>query len=104
MHGHVGNLLVQPDVTHLIEHPALQTPAKGTGDLVAALLLARRLEGHEWLKAGEMAISSVFEIVAGTARAGADELLLAELQHAIVQPRAPVNIRRIAGRPAPRPV
>jgi pyridoxine kinase len=102
MRGHVGNILVHPDATHLIEHPALQTPAKGTGDLLAALLLGRRLEAHEWLKAAEMAASSVFEIVAGTARAGADELLLAELQHAIAQPRAPVNIRRIAGRPVPR--
>ena len=48
-----------------------------------------------------MAVSSVFEIVAGTAKAGADELMLAELQHAIVQPHAAVNLRRTASdRPA----
>lgn len=103
MRGHVGNLLVEPDGTHLIEHPALSTPAKGTGDLLAALLLGRTLQGHAWLKAAEMAISSVFEVVAGTARAGSDELLLSELQHAIAQPRAPVTIRRIARRPAESP-
>lgn len=103
MRGHVGNLLVRPEAAHLIEHPALPSAAKGTGDLLAALLLARRLEGQEWDKAAQMAVSSVFEIVAGTAKAGADELLLAALQHALVQPRAPVNIRRIAARaPAPR--
>jgi pyridoxine kinase len=103
MRGHVGNLLVQADSTHLLEHPALDTPAKGTGDLLAALLIGRRLEGRDWLKAAEMAISSVFEMVAGTARAGRDELMLAELQHVIAQPRAPVNIRRMAGPPAARP-
>lgn len=102
MRGHVGNLLVQPEAVHLIEHPAVPSAAKGTGDLVAALLLARRLQGHDWEKAAQLAISSVFEIIAGTAKDGADELLLAALQHALVQPRAPVNIRRIAARaPAP---
>lgn len=103
MRGHMGNLLVQADETHLLEHPALPTRAKGTGDLLAAILLGRRLEGHGWPKAAGMACASIFEMVAGTARAGADELLLAELQHAIVQPRAPVSSRRIAGRTASSP-
>ena len=95
MRDHIGNLLVGANGTVLIEHTALSTPAKGTGDLLSALLLARRLQGHDWVKAAEMAISSVFEVVAGTAKAGADELMLAELQHAIVQPHAAVNLRRI---------
>jgi pyridoxine kinase len=105
MRGHIGNLLVEGDRQVLLEHPALPTPAKGTGDLLAALLLARRLEGHDWAKAAELAVSSVFEIVAGTAKAGADELLLAEFQHAIVQPRAPISVRRIGARGSdyPRP-
>lgn len=98
MRGHIGNLLTEPHGEWLLEHPALPNRAHGTGDVLSALLLARRLQGHDWAKAAEMAVSSIFEIVAGTSKAGAEELLIPELQHAIVQPRAPVSIRRIGGR------
>ena len=70
----------------------MTTSVKGTGDLLAALLLARRLEGHDWPKAVEMALSSVFEIVAGTVKAGADELMLAELQE-LARPSARTDQR-----------
>lgn len=99
MRGQLGNILVEEDATTLIEHPAVPKGAKGSGDLLAAVLLARRLGGHAWTNAAEMAIASVLEIVAATASAGADELLLAELQQAIVQPRAAISVRRLARRP-----
>ena len=95
MRGHIGNLLVSARDAILFEHPMFETPAKGTGDLLAALLLARRLKGLSLPKAAETALSSVFEIVAGTAKAGADELLLAALQESIVTPHASVVARRI---------
>jgi pyridoxine kinase len=95
MRGQIGNLLVTDTETILFEHPELATPVKGTGDLLAALLLARRLEGRDWPKAVEMALSSVFEIVAGTAKAGADELMLAELQTSLAHPHASINVRRM---------
>jgi pyridoxine kinase len=103
MRGHLGNLLVDAGGATMIEHPAVATPAKGTGDLVAALLVARRLQGFDWTRAAEMAVAATFEVIAGTAKAGADELLLPELQDAIVEPRASVSLRRLvtAGRPAP---
>lgn len=97
MRGQVGNLLVTETETVLFEHPELKTPVKGTGDLLAALLLARRLEGRDWPKATEMALSSVFEIVAGTAKAGADELMLTELQDSLAHPHASINVRRMQG-------
>jgi pyridoxine kinase len=97
MRGQIGNLLVTDSETILLEHPELATPVKGTGDLLAALLLARRLEGRDWPKAVEMALSSVFEIVAGTAKAGADELMLAELQTSLAHPHASINVRRMQG-------
>lgn len=100
--GHVGNLLVEARATTLLEHPALATPVKGTGDLLAALLIGRRLQGCDWRKAAELAISSVFQIVAGTAKAEADEMMLARLQAAIVQPRAAVNVRNLL-QPASEP-
>lgn len=95
MRGHIGNLLVTARDAILFEHPLLPTSAKGTGDLLAALLLARRLKGQSPAKAAETALSSVFEIVAGTAKAGADELLLAALQDSIVMPHASVVARRL---------
>jgi pyridoxine kinase len=98
MRGHIGNLLRTPNELLLFEHPAVATQAKGTGDLLAALLLARRLQGHDWPKAAELAIASTFEIVAATAGAGADELLLAPMQHAIAEPRAAIAMRRLGGR------
>jgi len=100
MRGHIGNLLVQPGGTTLLEHRAVASAAKGTGDLLAALLLGRRLEGHDWSRAAELAVASVFEVVAGTAKLGADELALPALQQALARPRAPVNRREIgASRP-----
>lgn len=96
MRGRIGNLLVDKGGAFLAEHPMLDTPVKGTGDLMAALFLARRLQGNEPAKALELAASSTFEILAGTARAGGAELMLPELQHALVQPHSPVGIRRIA--------
>jgi pyridoxine kinase len=95
MRGQIGNLLVTDTETILFEHPELATPVKGTGDLLAALLLARRLEGRDWTKAVAMALSSVFEIVAGTAKAEADELMLAELQTSMAHPHASINVRRV---------
>jgi pyridoxine kinase len=96
MRRHIGNLLVTEHDAILFEHPLLSTPAKGTGDLLAALFLARRLVGQSLPKAAETALSSVFEIVARTAKAGADELMLAELQDSIVAPHATVVARRLA--------
>ncbi len=85
----------------LFEHPLLKTPAKGTGDLLAALLLARRLQGQSLPKAAETALASIFEIVAGTAKAGAEELLLAASRSRSSAPHASVVARRL-GPGAPR--
>jgi pyridoxine kinase len=100
MRGSIGTLLVTEDETILFEHPEIAMPLKGTGDLLAALLLGRKLSGLDWRKAADGALASVFEIVAGSVRAGADELMLTELQHALVQPHAHVNVRRMRGTPA----
>jgi predicted RNase H-like nuclease len=97
MRGQIGNLLVEEKGNWLFEHPALATAAKGTGDLLAALLLARRLEGRDWSEATRIALASVFDIVFGTARAGADELLLPQLQESLLAPRAQIGVRLGAG-------
>ncbi len=95
MRGHIANLLVTERDAFLFEHREVKTPAKGTGDLLAALLLARRLMGQSLPKATETALASVFEIVARTAKAGADELMLAAFQDSIVTPHASVVARKL---------
>jgi pyridoxine kinase len=95
LRGHIGNLLVEKDGSWLLEHPALPNVAKGTGDLLSALLLARRLQGSAWPDASRLALSSVFEIAAATFEAGADELLLGQYQDALIAPRSPVGLRRV---------
>jgi pyridoxine kinase len=95
MRGQTGNLLVAGSESMLFEHPRLDTPIKGTGDLLAALLLAHRLKGRTWPAATEIAIASVCDLLAGSAKAGADELMLAALQSALVQPRTRIAVRRL---------
>lgn len=93
----IGALLVTKEDAILFEHPRIETPLKGTGDLLAALFFARRLAGCEWAKAAELSLASVSEIIAGSAKTDADELMLAELQESIVDPRTPIHARRMGG-------
>jgi pyridoxine kinase len=95
MRGHVANLLVSDGETRLFEHPEISHAARGTGDLLAALFLARRLQGQTWVEATQHALASVFEVAARTAKAGADELMLAALQDSLVAPRATISVRRL---------
>jgi pyridoxine kinase len=91
----IGNLLVSDHGAILFEHPLLRTPIKGTGDLLAGLLMARRLEANPWPRAAHLALSSVFEVLSGSAEAGADELMLPELQAGLVAPRALIGARSV---------
>ncbi len=95
MRGQIGNLLVRGNRVALYEHLLLDTAIKGTGDVLTALLLARRLEGLPWPAAVELALSSVAEMLAASVKADADSLLLAPLQAALVDPRMRVSVRRM---------
>lgn len=97
MRGAVCSLLVTNGDTILFEHPKLATSLKGTGDLLAALLIGRKLIGADWATAAEQAIASVFEIVADSVKANAEELMLSALQQALVEPHAHINVRRMRG-------
>ena len=95
MRGQIASLLVADGGMLLLEHPEIPRAARGTGDLVAALFLARRLQGRTWPEAAQHALASVFEIAARSAKAGADELMLAALQDSLVAPRAQINVKRL---------
>ncbi len=91
----VATLLVTPDAATQIEHPLIDAAAHGTGDLLAALLAGRLTLGASTEAALAKAVTSVFELVARSARAGHDELAIAAEQDVLLHPMAQVSIRRI---------
>ena len=102
MHRSVATLLVEPARATQAEHPLIDRAPNGTGDLLAASFLGRRLDGQSAEAALPRALSTVFEMVARSVRAGADELTLAAEGDTITHPMAQVSIRTIA-EPRKRP-
>lgn len=96
MAGSIGNLLVSGRTTMMAEHRLIPNAPNGLGDLMSATFLARLLDGTAEEKALQMATGTVFEILARTARRGADELTLETDAQSIRTPMAMVNMRQIA--------
>jgi pyridoxine kinase len=96
MAGSIGNLLVTARDTLLAEHRAVAGAPQGTGDLLAALFLARSMEGHGAARALQDATASVFEVLARAVKRGADELMLETDVESLVRPLAMVQTRRLA--------
>jgi pyridoxine kinase len=103
MRNHIGNLLVESDTALLAEHHTVESRAKGTGDLFAALYLGRLMQEREPRKALEMATASTFQMIAAAARLDADDLPMAQAQAAIAQPTAMVNLRQMAPKLSMKP-
>lgn len=103
MSGSTGNLLVCGGQARMAEHRLIDNPPNGLGDLMSALFLARLLEGQTEEKALQLATGSVFEILARTARRGADELMLETDVQSLRTPMAMVQMRRVAGMPGLTP-
>lgn len=102
----VANLLVTGKAVVQAEHPLVPGAPNGTGDLLAASLLARLIDGAAAETALERASATVFDMVARSVRAGADELMLAAEQDVLVHSMATVSMRTVAepktpARPAP---
>ena len=95
MNGSTGNLLVSGGQSLMAEHRLIPDAPNGLGDLMAATLLARLLEDVAEEKALQMATGAVFEILARTARRGADELTLETDAQSLRTPMAMVNMRRV---------
>ncbi len=101
----IATLLVTADAATQIEHPMIDAAAHGTGDLLTALIAGRLALGAPLDAAVTKAVTSVFEMVACSARAQADELALAAEQDVLLHPMAQVSARRIGeARPGARPV
>jgi pyridoxine kinase len=95
MAGSIGNLLVTPREVVLAEHRSVPRPPNGTGDLAAALFLARLMEGRSGEKALQMTAAAVFEVVARAVKRQADELMLEADAQSLAHPMAMVQMRRL---------
>ncbi len=87
--GEIGVLAVDESGGHLVSVPREDTVAKGTGDLLAALLLGHMVRGVDPVAAVEVAVAAVHAVAAATAKAGAAELRLVASQDALVTPPRP---------------
>jgi pyridoxine kinase len=95
MAGGTGNLLITPNEALLAEHRSIERPPNGLGDLTGAVFLARLLAGQPMGKALQSTTASVFEILARTAKRGADELTLETDAQSLSHPMAMVQLRHL---------
>lgn len=95
MAGGTGNLLLSGRSALLAEHRLIDKPPNGLGDLLAAVFLARLLDGLDEERALQTATASVFEILARTVKRGGDELALESDSSSLSTPMAMVQIRHL---------
>jgi len=93
MAGSIGNLLVTGDTAMMAEHRMIDRPPNGLGDLTSAVFLARLLDGQPPARALQTTTESVFEVLARTAKRGADELTLETDAQSLAHPMAMVQTR-----------
>lgn len=94
--GRIGNLLVTGASATLAEHGVIDKPPNGPGDLMAAVFLARLMQGLDSAKALQLATASVFEILARAKKRGADELMLETDAASLSDPAAMVNLKHLS--------
>lgn len=95
--GRIGNLWVESDTALLASHDIVAQPPNGLGDLTAALLLARRLDGNNTRETIRHVTAAVYEILSNASARGADELMLETDAASLAAPNARVDIRNFAG-------
>jgi len=95
MAGGTGNLLLTASEALLAEHRLIDKPPNGLGDLTGAVFLARLLAGNNASKALQSTTATVFEILARTAKRGADELTLETDAESLSHPMAMVHLRHL---------
>ncbi|WP_102959310.1 pyridoxal kinase PdxY [Mangrovicella endophytica] len=96
LRGGTGNLLVGAEQALLAEHRLVENAPHGLGDLTSAVFLARILSGIGGEKALQSTTAAVFEILARTAKRGADELTLETDAESLKHPMAMVQMRRLS--------
>jgi pyridoxine kinase len=82
----ISTMAVTPTEAWQVTTPRLSTPAKGAGDLFAALFLGRYLATRSVPEALAGAVASVFAVMDVTCRARVPEMCLVAAQDALVDP------------------
>lgn len=95
MAGSTGNMLLNGTQALLAEHRIIDKPPNGLGDLTGAVFLARLLAGTPVDKALQSTTAAVYEILARTAKRGADELTLETDSQSLSHPMAMVQMRHL---------
>lgn len=93
--GEITTLLVSRNggATLRASHAAIHGRVpNGTGDLFAALFLARLIEGESDAEALRLATAAVADAIDAATRLGVDELPLAAIQDRLLAPRTPVRV------------
>lgn len=96
LRGGIGNLFTDGRSALLAEHRRIDTVPHGVGDLTSAVYLARVLSGLGEERALQTTTAAVYEILARTARRGADELTLETDADSLKTPMAMVQMRHLA--------
>jgi pyridoxine kinase len=91
--GRIGTLAATPGEAWFASTPLLQNPPHGSGDLLAALFLAHRLEQRTLEDALTRTTTSVFQILSESVKAHSPEMLLIEIQDALGEPPAFPELR-----------
>ena len=91
----VETLAVTAAEAWVVTVPRLSSPAKGAGDLFAALFLGHYLDRRRPGEALGAAASATFAVLAATAGAGRRELALVAAQDEMVRPRRRFAARRL---------
>jgi pyridoxine kinase len=95
MAGGTGNLYLTGKHALLAEHRLIENAPNGSGDLLAAVFLARVLSGMDEEKALQLATASVYEVLARSAKRGENELTLATDSSSLSTPMAMVQMRHL---------
>lgn len=82
----VGNLYAAPGGDWLCETRRLEGVPKGTGDLLSALFVARRLRGEAPAVALEGASGAVHDVIVRSLASGSDDLALPAAQDVLAEP------------------
>jgi pyridoxine kinase len=82
----LGNLLAAPTGDWFAETARLPRAPKGTGDLLTALFVARRVRGDAPAVALEGATGAVYDVIVRSLAAESEDLLLPEAQDVLADP------------------
>jgi pyridoxine kinase len=88
-------ITVTTDGAWRVRTPRLAFHANGSGDVTAALFSAHLLEARDPALALARTASSIFDLLAGTLRAGGGELRLVESQEVYAAPRMQFGVERL---------